>query len=86
MDETGEEKEGGSHPDYAHANLSKLLKQKLKVNDKLSPQFHKFHEGFAQNIDFIIQYEYNILPQQKCYQTYGGSMNSTDQSYQYLSD
>jgi len=43
------------------------------VSDKLSPQFHKFYENFAANVDFIIQYEYNILPQQKCYQNYAST-------------
>lgn len=42
---------------------SKLLKHKLKISDKLSPQFHCFYENFSQNVNFIIQYEYNILPQ-----------------------
>jgi hypothetical protein len=53
-------------------NIAKLLKQKLKVSDKLSPQFHRFYENFSQNVNFIIQYEYNILVQQKSYQNYQG--------------
>jgi len=40
--------------DYNNQNLQKLLKQKLKVNEKLSPQFHRFYENFAGNVDFII--------------------------------
>ena len=59
-------------------NIQKLLKQKLIINDKLSPQFKTFYDTFEQNIDFIIQYEYNILPQQKSYQTFGGAATAED--------
>lgn len=76
--------------DMAQDNIHKLLKQKLKVSDKLSLQFHRFHQNFQRNVEFIIQFEYNILPQQKCYQSIGTipSLNNSggDQSYQYLND
>lgn len=48
--------------DFAQDNIHKLLKLKLKVSEKLSPQFHRFYENFQQHVDFIIQFEYNILP------------------------
>lgn len=76
--------------DSNSATNQKLLKQKLKLSDKLSPQFHRFYENFSSYVNFIIQYEYNILPQQRCYQTYQQHCPtlhmSQDQTYQYLSD
>jgi hypothetical protein len=34
----------------------------------MCPQFHRFYQNFLANVEYIIQYEYNILPEQKFYQ------------------
>ena len=85
-----DEEDDANSGDLAQDNIHKLLKQRLKVSDKLSLQFHRFHQNFQRNVEFIIQFEYNILPQQKCYQNIGTipSLNysGSDQSYQYLND
>lgn len=52
----------------ADQEIENLLTENLEIPADMSPQFHRFYENFTKYIDFIIKYEYNILPQQKCYQ------------------
>ena len=60
----------------------------MVISDKLSPQFHRFYDQFLTNIEYIIQYEYNILPEQKFYQNFGAQPNlQTNQNNScYLAD
>jgi hypothetical protein len=50
------------------------------ISENMCPQFHKFYQSFLGNVEYIIQYEYNILPEQKFYQNF-----SADTEY-YLAD
>ena len=60
----------------ADQEIENLLTENLEIPADMSPQFHRFYENFTKYIDFIIKYEYNILPQQKCYQNINEGANS----------
>lgn len=62
MEQSDEDEEEYERIDDSTNSSQNLLKHKLKVSNKLSPQFHQFYEAFSDNVDFIIQFEYNILP------------------------
>ena len=54
------------HPDMFETNdqdIENLLTENLEIPVDMSPQFHRFYENFTKYIEFIIKYEYNILPQ-----------------------
>jgi len=44
-------------------DIENLLTENLEIPVDMSPQFHRFYENFTKYIEFIIKYEYNILPQ-----------------------
>ena len=69
IDNDGQQFEGDEEPEKLEdtGSIPNLLTQKLFISNELTPQFHQFYDNFSTNVDYIIQYEYNILPQQRNY-------------------
>ena len=64
MEEEYEEEQDYEQEEDEEQINPNLLQEPFQVPSKMSPQFKKFYETFSQHIEFIIKYEYNILPQQ----------------------